>query len=385
MFQSRLRARVGELKPVYYRETCVDTRRVGSHSWLSMRKKLRIQRRKFWITRGRLMLRQQFVNDTTHLLIKLKETSVQDLLNIVTMTIREDKTPIEVSTILSTYSQLNSLLSSMTNTQLKIVDVFGIREIFSEEFWANIIQASRKEQNKERDILHQIWSIHDKLRIFVSFAPPIIALLDQRDEKLEKVSRYVNFRNAEISNITIVLPEESDQNSDISRVAKCIDSVERLYKVICRIENEGRTDLIFSSCDSGSDKSFDFLGISKCVSEFRQLILELWDRIVFNRHRQLDKSFDTLVNGMSVLEKLSRLRDEQKIDPETHELMKRDLISGLRSFVSAGAIIPEMNETHRENPRSIAQSEMVLLEAPEKQNPTKINPRKTGRKVKSQK
>jgi hypothetical protein len=100
------------------------------------------------------------------------------------------------------------------------------------------------------------------------------------------------------------------------------------------------------------------------VAEFRQLILELWDRIVFNRHRQLDKFFDTLVNGMSVLEKLSKLKDERKIDPETHELIKRDLIGGLRSFVSAGAIIPEMTENHRENPRLIAQSEMMLLEAP---------------------
>jgi hypothetical protein len=139
----------------------------------------------------------------------------------------------------------------MTESQLAIVKTFDLLEIFSEQFWANVILTLRNDDNKRRDVIHHIWSVADKLRMFVSFFPPIIALLDQRHEKIEKASQYINFRNAEISNITIVLPEDNDQNSDISRVSKCIDSVERLYKFICKIENEERTDLIFSSCDSG--------------------------------------------------------------------------------------------------------------------------------------
>jgi hypothetical protein len=119
------------------------------------------------------------------------------------------------------------------------------------------------------------------------------------------------------------------------------------------------------ACDSGSDKCIDFMGIAKSMHEVKDIILQVWDRVVFHRENKIGKQLDNLTKALPILEKLNAMEKEGALGPEKAELLRRKLSEGVLGFVEAGAIITEINTRATLEPRKIMAPERKLLVGPD--------------------
>ena len=130
------------------------------------------------------------------------------------------------------------------------------------------------------------------------------------------------------------------------------------------LKKESEGDLIVLACDSGSDKSFDFLGLAKVMKEVKEIIIAIWDRRVFHRQRHVSESLSLIAESLPILEKIEQLRENGSIEKEQAELLKRKTISGATQFIEAGAIIPEFESASTHSPEQLMKPEPKLLVSP---------------------
>lgn len=164
--------------------------------------------------------------------------------------------------------------------------------------------------------------------------------------------------------LTIILAEDSQEFSAPSRIIKAIEGLELLYEVHSIIEGYIGNDLIVLSCDSGSDKSFDFLGLSTAIAGVRGTISDIWDRRVYHRQNQLSASIDVISQSLPVLQKLSDLAKNGSMDPSQAEQLKRKIIDGTTKLLESGTTTEDMYELSSFSPRELMRPEPKLLAAP---------------------
>jgi hypothetical protein len=74
-------------------------------------------------------------------------------------------------------------------------------------------------------------------------------------------------------------------------------------------------------------------------------------------------SLELVASSLPILEKISKLEQEQSIGREQAEMVRRKVIEGVGQFLVCGAVIPEMTERSHFEPRDLMASEPKLLSA----------------------
>ena len=213
--------------------------------------------------------------------------------------------------------------------------------------------------------------IRDILRVFyrgasyfLEFFPSVAALLrqDHINYSHESSQEEIAVSTDESRQIlTVILPENHREISSPERLIKALDSIQLFYNVFAKLEDVDSSELSIAAIDSGSDKSFDFLGAAQLMSSVKELIIELWDRIVFYRERKLHEKLDLVAKSLPILERINALEKEDKMGKEQCELLRRAIIDGANKFISSGAIIPEFQKNNYHNPRELMAPEAKLL------------------------
>ncbi len=137
-----------------------------------------------------------------------------------------------------------------------------------------------------------------------------------------------------------------------------------MYSVFATLEGHSDSDLSVLACDSGSDKSFDFLGIAKLMEEVRKLVVAIWDRRVFFRHMHVSQCVGLIAESLPVIEHIHKLKESGALGPEQAELLKRRTIESATKFLESGAIIAEMDVNATQSPRMLMRPEPKLLTGP---------------------
>ena len=180
----------------------------------------------------------------------------------------------------------------------------------------------------------------DSIKFTRSQLPKILRLLE-REYSLQSVDSNVPDRNRFIS---VILPEAKGQASKPQRVIELIDAVSKLYEVCVLItKDKSQEELVIVSCDSGSDKSFDFMGAAKAMESLSNLILSIYDRVAYHREERFARRIELVKEALPVYQSIEQLVQSNSIEPEAAELFKRKLTDGVSQFVESGAIFPEMN------------------------------------------
>lgn len=143
-----------------------------------------------------------------------------------------------------------------------------------------------------------------------------------------------------------------------------LDAISNLYSVFATIESESVSDLIVLACDSGSDKSFDFLGMAKLMEQIKETIIEIWDRRVFYRQKHASECLALIAESLPIIEKIEELKNSESLGPEQAEILKRKVIDGATKFIQAGATIQEMEGESIHAPRQLMKPEPKLLVSP---------------------
>jgi len=193
---------------------------------------------------------------------------------------------------------------------------------------------------------------------FKAVSPGLVELLKQ-DVDLSPVEKgKPEKRKHEVLSALVV---EERGFSSPARISTLMTSVQLLYEVSAELNEMSPTDLCLISCDSGSDKSFDFLGAAKIIEQIRKIILDLWDRVIFYRERKLYTHLDIVSKSLPIMEQIDTLEKNGTLGPEQAGKMRRDISEGVRKFLDSGAIIPEMEKRSSVSPRQLMAPAPKLL------------------------
>lgn len=204
--------------------------------------------------------------------------------------------------------------------------------------------------------------LYDIVRFAIRHLPLIISLVKQEPFRLLDQSpdaKQSKFKDKDI--LSIIVIEEKNRFSSPARLAEVLDSINLLYEVCAILANQKPESLSVIACDSGSDKSFDFLGVAKVIECVKEVILSLWDRVVFFREKQLSHRIELIANALPIIDQIGSLEKDNKLGPEQAEILRRKVIDGVGKFLESGAIIPEISDRASFDPRLLMAPEQKLL------------------------
>ena len=269
---------------------------------------------------------------------------------------REEQTkPATLLNALKEYIILESRFSPVTR---RIAEILQLNQICDADLWPHLFQ---NDENKTSAVKRHLSTSYRQAKEII---PQLVALLDQKDTDDYTNAFKDNIETNQYSKLTVIILEDDLQFSRPERLIEVLTGFVDLYKACARLEHVSTNDLTVLSCDSGSDKSFDFLGLAKVMEQVKEIFMGLWDRVVFYKEKRLSSQIEVIAQGLPVLAKITDLESTNHISPEEAEIVRRGIIKGCGKILNAGAIIPEINEHATYNPRVLMAPEQKLLMPP---------------------
>lgn len=250
--------------------------------------------------------------------------------------------------------------STYGDTERNIMEILDISELLDTTFWERIQAAP--DPSLLYPALRQLDFVQDNV-------PKLLSLISQ--DYATKIKDKSDDLPAELRGkemLTALLAEDLGNFSSPERVVIAIKAISDLYSVHSFIEHHDDGDLILLSCDSGSDKSFDFLGAAKIISSLKETLIFIWDKVVFHRHTQARATIDVIGQTLPILEKIDEMEKNKSLVPELAEQLRRKALGACSKFVEAGVIIPEMSQEASQSPRLLMAPERKLLAGPATEN-----------------
>ena len=158
--------------------------------------------------------------------------------------------------------------------------------------------------------------------------------------------------NAEVLSLVILEPDNQGYSSP-KRISEALDSITLLYEACARLQNQTFDDLEIVSCDSGKDKLFEFQGNAELIGAVKELILSIWERVVFYRNRNVQERISLLTHSLPALDIITELEMSGQLSSNEGELTRNALTGGVTKFISSSAVIKEITERIPFDERSI--------------------------------
>ncbi len=302
------------------------------------------------------MRREVIVRVVQKLLDDIKTTGIDVMFNEAIERNRPSNKAEETIISFDVFQKYSVATASYGEVERAIAKIVGLDPLFSAETWKRLVLSP--DPPMLYDMRHRInFAKTDLPRIISLFKQESVAIVQDDGETLP---RELRGKTA----ITFILPEEEHEYSSPARLISALEAIASLYSVFCTIENESESELIVLAIDSGSDKSFDFLGVAKLMEEIRKLVMSIWDRRVFYRHMHASQCIGLIAESLPVIERIEALKKSHALEPEQAELLKRKTLQGATQFLESGIYIDDMNVEGRQSPRQLMRPEPKLLVGP---------------------
>ncbi len=246
--------------------------------------------------------------------------------------------------------------SSYSDAEIEVCKILGIGDLLEVSFWEHL---ARPEDPR------RIYEMHNSINFTIDQLPKLLALIEQ--EHIGDIKNQIKELPEELKGktlLSVLVIEDKNQFSSPERLVHVLDAVSNLYSVFATIEGESESDLIVLACDSGSDKSFDFLGMAKLMEQIKDTIIQIWDRRVFYRQKHASECLSLIAESLPIIKEIDELKKSESLGPEQAEILKRKVIEGATKFVQSGALIEEMEGESTHAPRQLMRPEPKLLVSP---------------------
>lgn len=315
------------------------------------------------------MRRQEIVEGISQVVAALKETNIRKALESALERGRStaDK-PIRQET-LEAFKKYMFAAHQFTPAARRIAEMFKLDVLEDPSFWATLTI----------DANEPVHSVYSNIHFTVEYLPRLIELLQPEGRRLIQQGGP---DEAAGPVLTLMLPEGEHEFSRPQRISEALMGVTYLYEAVATMESIPENSLLVLTCDSGSDKSFDLFGAAKVITGVKEIILSLWDRIVFYREEKVAHRLELVTASLPILEKLSQLQNDNAIEPEQAELLRRKIVDGVSQFVTSGATIPEMGGRSHVDPRQLMAPEPKLLTTGGGNSQSKADPSTSRKKRK---
>lgn len=236
-----------------------------------------------------------------------------------------------------------------------IVRVLELGKLDDPRFWATALSDGA---NADPEVLGPISLMHKSARFAQDELPKLIdALLAIESDPVLGGVGIETARNGETTGVLKVLVIEEEDFSTPQRLVLVLSAIDSLYKASAKIVGEADDLVSVVACDSGGDKSFDFLGSQRTIECVRDVVLSFWDRMVFFRDDRTDSRLRLIAESLPILEQVDFLVESGAMDAGTGETVKRDVSESVFMFAQAGAAIPEFHDFSVYDPREVMRPE----------------------------
>jgi pyruvate/2-oxoglutarate dehydrogenase complex dihydrolipoamide acyltransferase (E2) component len=233
----------------------------------------------------------------------------------------------------------------------RVVAVLGLTQLDDPQFWAKTLSDGA---NEDPQLLGPISEMHRHARFAQDELPKLMGSLLVRETDAEGAD------GAAPGQLTVLVIED-EESSTPARLALALTSVDTLYRACARVHSKPDSQVSVVGCDSGGDKSFDFLGDAEVMGTVKDVLLSYWDRIVFYRDDRTDARLGLIAESLPILEDVEQLKASGALDSGTADGIKKQVVDSVTMFAQAGATIPEIQNVAQYDPRKLMRPKAEML------------------------
>lgn len=222
--------------------------------------------------------------------------------------------------------------------------------------WSLLIAAENRAQ--------QAFAFAERVRFATQHLPRVSELLGQAGIPSVDAARRGEGARSGADVLTVQVIESPRRFSTPTRLATLLESLDALYGACAMLEGAEPNGLSVIACDSGSDKTFELMGAARVVAVLREVLLSVWDRVVFFRALPAAERYRRAAESLPVLDRIRESVSQGRLAPEQGELLRRRVVEGTGRFLVSGATIPELQERAYANPRTLMAPAPKLLAPP---------------------
>jgi hypothetical protein len=233
----------------------------------------------------------------------------------------------------------------------RVVAVLGLTQLDDPQFWAKTLSDGA---NEDPQLLGPISEMHRHARFAQDELPKLMGSLLVRETDADGADQ------ATAGELTVLVIED-EESSTPARLALALTSIDTLYRACARVHSKPESEVSVVGCDSGGDKSFDFLGDAEIMGTAKDVLLSFWDRVVFYRDDQTEARLGLIAESLPILEDVSQLKESGALDGGTADGIKKQVVDAVTMFAQAGATIPEIQNVAAYNPRELMRPKAGML------------------------
>lgn len=293
-----------------------------------------------------------------------------DLIDMLDALLHPDDTEPDalVSSLLQSLNTYSVQARDYNPAAEQITSIFGLDELHDPTHWSQLVLGASAMDDEQRT---HIQTLQSRALIVKHYLPKIAGLFEadaaQSTHQLE-----MQYGTKQL--LTVVVIEEAKQFSSPERLQKMLGSINTLYEVCAILEDTPGEKLSVVACDSGEDKSFDFVGSAAAIDRLKRMMLDLWNRVVFHRDEQLSRRLEMVAHNLPILREIDEAEEGEDIGPEQAELLRRRVLDGATRFLESGAIIPEIDQHTQHDPRHLMRPATKMLVSPSRPASTPEEP-----------
>lgn len=244
------------------------------------------------------------------------------------------------------YKNYNIVAEKFSPGAVFLENELGFAELRDPNPW---ILMSKTEEDDERNPLVQVRNSLDTLNSLADLLKKIFDGSSTGDHR---------------ETLTLILIEqENELKSSPRRISESLKGIELLYESCARLEGLPFEDLEVVSCDSGHEKRFDFSGDDALIRATKDLVLSIWERVVFYRNKNLQERISLLTHSLPILDNIAEREMDGQLTGEEGETARTTVISGVAKFLDSGSIIEEIQQITPVDQRSLISLNRSLPDA----------------------
>lgn len=259
---------------------------------------------------------------------------------------------------LHAYREIANAIDQMTAAGHAILDGLGLIALADVTSWTKIVGLETNARGLS-ELSDELKGLHGFIRVAQALVPRLRLIL--LNDAL--AAEYSLSRKNQL--LTITLYDDGPRPNSPARDVAAITCVTDVFEVAARLANVSPASLELIGADSGSDRTFNFLGPEKIIAEVRTFFLEVFDRVVFLRQRKASVEMKNAEQALSLLEKINEAEKQRRIAPEEAEILRRKTIGARTKAIEAGALPPDFALTKESKRRLDGSREPKLLQGHE--------------------
>jgi hypothetical protein len=218
--------------------------------------------------------------------------------------------------------------------QNMLITEFNLTPLFEPQLWHAYLGSDKP------DMMGQIHDVRSSLSLFVRCTPAVVKILARAgDEALSKDHKEGNDGKA----VTTILIKDKDvPELSVRHLSSILNDIETLYHTIAKIYGIDGGELVIGSMDSGSEKSFDVIGVASGISKLSSFLLECWNRVRFHSAEKAERNIKTASEGLDLMAKIQQNLEKRSIDETEAARLKKVVLKCVNNLFNNGVYTPEM-------------------------------------------